>query len=65
MSKLRCRLQVESRRESEQVGQQQEAAEHFGVNEKQVSEWRKSGDKLQTMKKTAKRLEGAGRLVTC
>ena len=48
-----------------ELGSNRKAAEHFGVNEKQVRYWRKSGDKLRTVKKTARRLEGAGRQVTC
>lgn len=36
------------------LGSNRKAAEHLGVHEKQVREWRKSGDKLQTVKKSAK-----------
>ena len=50
---------------AKELGNNRKAAEHFGVNEKQVREWRKSGDKLRTVKKTAKRLNGAGRPVIC
>jgi len=45
------------------LGSNRKAAEHFGVREKQVCEWRKSVDKLRTVKKRAKGLEGTRRPV--
>ena len=48
---------------ADEFGSNRKTAEYFGVNEKQVREWRKSSDKLRKCPKTAKRLEGGGRTV--
>ena len=58
-------FKLKVKQKANDFGSNRRAAEYFGVNEKQVREWRKSGDKLRKVQKTAKRLEGAGRPVAC
>lgn len=49
---------------ADDLGSNQKSAEYSVLTKKQVREWRKSCDQFSKVKKTTKRLEGAGRLVT-